>query len=62
MKYKYILNDTVIFETNDSSEFMKFLLRDGNEHIRNSVLHNLLEKNGYVCDMVTAQYMNGGKS
>jgi hypothetical protein len=62
MKYKYILNNTVIFETNDANEFMMFLLRDGNEHIRHSVLRNLLEKDGYVCDMVTAQYVNGGKS
>jgi hypothetical protein len=55
MKYQYILNDKIIFETNDASEYMLYLLTNKEaEQIKYSVLFRLLEQsNGHICNMVS---------
>lgn len=54
MKYKHIRNGELIYETNNASEFVKYLLTDPRaQQIKYSVLYNLLEKNdGYICETI----------
>ncbi len=55
MKYQYILNDVILFETNDVTIFFSYLLTEPKaEQAKNSILYNLLEKSGgYTCNMAT---------
>ena len=55
MKYQHILNNEVLFETNDVSIFFSYLLTDSRaQQAKNSILYNLLEQsNGYVCNMIS---------
>lgn len=55
MKYQHILNKKVLFETNDASEFMGYLLNNKQAvQAKNNILYDLLEKsNGYICEMVS---------
>ena len=57
MKYQHILNDVVIFETNNVSDFFHYLLTDSDaQQAKNSILYNLLEQSGgHICNMATAQ-------
>lgn len=57
MKYQYILNNTILFETNDLSSFFHYLMTEKDaQQAKNSILYNLLEKsNGYICKMETAK-------
>lgn len=53
MKYQYILNGILEFETDSASDFMTFLLKEENRQVRNSVLFNLLKKSdGYKAKMI----------
>lgn len=56
MKYQYILNSKIVFETNDASEFHYYLINNEKANqAKNSILYNLLEQsNGYICNMATA--------
>lgn len=56
MKYQYVLNGEILFETNNAEEFWRYLVFVIKEpHIKESVLYNLLEKSGgYKCNMATA--------
>lgn len=55
MKYQYILNDKIVYQTDSASEFFVFLNKPENTQERNSILYNLLEKSGgYTCNMATA--------
>ena len=52
MKYQYILNGTIIFETNDASTYFAYLMQ--HEQLKNSVLLNLLHNAGkYTANMAT---------
>lgn len=54
MKYQFILNNVIIFETDNVSEYFSFLLKPENVQIKNSVLYDLLEKSkSYTADMAT---------
>ncbi len=57
MKYQHILNKVILFETNDASEFMLYLMNDKQAvQAKYSVFYKLLEQsNGYICEMVSAQ-------
>jgi len=51
MRYQYILNNKIVFETNDITEYFMFLMK--NEQLKNSVLFNLLNKAGkYTANMI----------
>ncbi len=56
MKYQHILNKIVLFETNDASEFMLYLMNNKDaSQAKYSVLYNLLQKSdGYICEMASA--------
>lgn len=53
MKYQHILNDEILIETDDLSEFMTYLINDDRAKLaRFNILYNLLDKaNGYICNM-----------
>lgn len=54
MKYQYILNNTLVFETNDVQEYFQFLIGRADKQVMYRVLYNLLEKyDGYICNVVT---------
>lgn len=55
MKYQYILNKEVLFETNDPSEFMTYLMTDPKAYqAKYCVLYELLEQSsGYICNMAS---------
>jgi hypothetical protein len=57
MKYQHILNNELLFETDDVSEFLSYLLNDKRAaQAKNTILFNLLDKsNGYICKMVNAK-------
>jgi hypothetical protein len=57
MKYQHILNNEVLFESNDASEFMLYLLtNDKAKQAKYSILYNLLEQSKeYICNMVSAK-------
>jgi len=53
MKYKYILNDKVLFETDNIIDYINYI-RERNA--LNSVLYNLLQNAGeYTANMATAR-------
>lgn len=58
MKFQYILNDKVLFETNDFLEYITYLYAlDDHGQAKHSVLYRLLEKSGgHICEMVNADY------
>ena len=58
MKYQHILNDEILFETDNVSEFMKYLLNDPKaKYDRYRILHDLLDKAGsYSLKLVSANY------
>ncbi len=52
MKYQYRLNGQIIFETDNISEYFKYLYE--NPTLRDAVLYNLLDKsNEYIANMAT---------
>jgi hypothetical protein len=53
MKYQHILNGKLLFETDDSHEFMFYLMtNDKAKQAKYSVLYNLLKNSsGYICNM-----------
>lgn len=55
MKYQHSLNDKVLFETDDASVFMEYLITDPKAmYAKNSILYNLLvTSDGYICNMVS---------
>ena len=56
MKYQYILNKKILFETNSPTEYFRYLLNLEDNSLKNDILHDLLGKsNGYICEMATAQ-------
>lgn len=59
MKYQYILNGKIIFQSDSVSEYYSFLVNKEDKQTMYSVLYNLLEKsNGYICNMVSATPQN----
>lgn len=55
MKYQYILNGEIIFQTNNVSEYYGFLVNRQDKQAMYSVLYNLLEQSkGYLCNMASA--------
>lgn len=56
MKYQHSLNDQILFETDDASLFMEYLMTDPKAvYAKNSILYNLLvTSDGYICNMVSA--------
>lgn len=56
MKYQYILNNELLFETNDASEFYSYLINlEDYKQAFNSTMFNLLVKSkGYICNMADA--------
>lgn len=59
-KYRYILNNEVIYETDDAREFVTYLLTNPEaSQAKYSVLYNLLENIGHYtcnCSMVTKSH------
>ena len=50
MKYQYILNEKIVFETNDVKEYIDFILKDS--QLSTAVITDLLSKSdSYKCKM-----------
>ena len=58
MKYKHILNDEIIYQTDDAGEFMLYLLLNDNaKQAKYVALQRLLEKVGeFDLKLVNASY------
>jgi len=56
MKYQYILNGEIMYQTDDASAFFHYLMfTEGAKQAMHSTLYQLLEKsNGHTCSMVSA--------
>lgn len=55
MKYQYILNNKVLFETNDAEEYFTYLITSTDKQLMHAVLYRLLRQSGgHICNMVTA--------
>lgn len=53
MKYQYKLNDKLLFETNNVSEYVQYLIKN---NVATNILHNLLDmNNGYIAEMATLE-------
>jgi hypothetical protein len=51
MKYQYILNKELLYETNNTSEFLAYLVANS---IAYTVLYDLLKQTEkYTCELVT---------
>lgn len=56
MKYQYILNDVIIFETDNAHEFFQYLTNNTDKQMMNSTLYGLLDKAGsYKLSMYQAK-------
>ena len=56
MKYMYILNNEVLFQTNSAKEYYDYIMNmEEDKYIRYTILLRLLEQSptGYVADMAT---------
>lgn len=52
MKYKLIINNEVVYQTDNAEDYYIYLINHKNQQFLQTILYNLLEKsNGYVCNM-----------
>jgi hypothetical protein len=57
MKYQHILNNELLFETDDPGQFVTYLMTDQKaQQAKYNVLYNLLEKSGgYICKLMNTK-------
>ncbi len=52
MKYQYVLNKEILFETNNPTEFFDWLNHNVPPIMRESILHDMLKRsNGHVINV-----------